>query len=135
MSISSWLTDDQLREFLNRYFAGAYHEDDWPAQLQALVERARQEVFNLEALEMLSDEVFVERLVSIYRVIVRVPMYYKAITNHPRRVRTALRYLLESDDDLTAKADTLMTSDGAHYIKGLGKTFWAIFLMALKPDP
>jgi uncharacterized protein (DUF2461 family) len=133
MSISTWLTDDQLRELLDRYFAGAYHEDDWPAQLQALVERARQQVFNLESLDVLPDETLVERLLTIYRFVVRVPMYYKAITGHPRRVRAALRYLLESDDDLAVKVDALMTTEGAHYIKGLGKTFWAIFLMTLDP--
>lgn len=133
MSLSTWLTDDQLRELLDGYFAGAYHEDDWPAQLQALVERARQEAFNLEALEMLSDEILVERLLSIYRAIVRVPMYYKAVARHPPYLRAALRYLLESDDDLMAKVNALMTSDGTHYIKGLGKSFWAVFLMSLDP--
>lgn len=101
MSLSTWLTDDQLRELLDGYFAGAYHEDDWPAQLQALVERARQEAFNLEALEMLSDEILVERLLSIYRAIVRVPMYYKAVARHPPYLRAALRYLLEEEPKLS----------------------------------
>jgi len=136
MSLSTWLTDDQLRELFDRYFAGVHPQDERAGQLQTLVEQVQQEILNLETLDLLPDEALVERLLSIYRAIARivcVPMYYKAINAYPGRVRAVLRYLLESDDDLPAKVDALMTSGGAHYIRGLGKLFWSVFLMALDP--
>ena len=116
MSLSTWLTDDQLRELFDRYFAGVHPQDEWAGQLQTLVEQVQQEILNLETLDLLPDEALVERLLSIYRAIARivcVPMYYKAITAYPGRVRAVLRYLLESDDDLWTKVDALMTSGGA----------------------
>lgn len=134
MSTSTWLTDQQLEELLDRYFASAYQEDDWPKRLKELVEDAKSQVFNLDAVDALPDEDLVERLVSIYRNIVQVPLYYKAIANHPSQVREALRYLLQSDDDIVAKTNALRQRDGPHYRKGLGKSFWSFFLMALDPS-
>lgn len=133
MALSSWLKDSQLRELLERCFASEIPQDDWHGRLQALAERCQQEVLNAEALETLSDDALVERVLGIYRSIVRIPMYYKAIVHHPSQVRTALRYLLDSKDDLKTKADSLLAADGAHHIVGLGKSFWSLFLMALDP--
>ncbi len=134
MSISTWLKDEQLKELIDRYFADAYQKADWAEELGHLVERARDQVFNIEALNELLDEELVERLVSIYTELVQVPLYRRSISDHPEEVRAALRYLLESDDDLVTKVNALRQSDGNHYRKGLGKSFWSLFTMALDPE-
>jgi len=134
MSISTSWTDDQLRELLDGYFAPAYHDDNWPQRLRELVHEAQRDVLNTEALNTLSDEALVERLQAIYRGTEVVPLYYKAFSTHAELCRTTLRYLVESDDALTAKVDALLASDGAYRVTGLGKTFWSVMLMALDPD-
>ena len=91
-------------------------------------------MLNADALESLTDQALVERLLPIYKEVVTVPMYYKAITNQPELARPALLYLLASDDDLEKKVNAVRTSRGKHYIKGLGKTFWSVFFMALNPQ-
>jgi hypothetical protein len=134
MSYSNWLSDNQLWGLLNNYFAGAYHEDDWPQRLKALIKNIQDDVLKADALGSLTDQALVERLLPIYKEVVRVPMYYKAITTQPERVPAALQYLLTSDDDLEQKVNAVLTSRGMYYIKGLGKTFWSIFFMALDPQ-
>ena len=128
---STWLSDDQLCTLLDAYYAGPNSTDEWSRRLERLIDKIPEEILSIQKLESLSDSELVEQTVAIYRNIVRVPMYYKAITSRPKEVRNALLYLLESDDDIIAKVNTVRKSDGEHYIKGLGKSFWSLFFIAL----
>lgn len=133
MATSKWLTDDQLKELVDEYYAGDFHKDEHVAKRQSQVKQTQDQLLNPDVFYSLSDEEFIERTLDIYRSIVRVPMYYKAIENHPQEVRAAVRYLIESDDDIVEKVENLRNKDGKHYRKGLGKTFWSLLIMAQNP--
>ena len=137
MSASDLLTDDQLKEllddYLTGYLAGEYAHDDWPHQLQDIVQQAQRDLLSTDELDSLSDDALVERLVELYRAIVAVPLYYKAFSTRVDLCRTTLRYLLESDESASAKVDALLGPEGRFRGTGLGKSFWSVLLMALDP--
>jgi MoxR-like ATPase len=134
MTYSNWLTDDQLRELLDRYFEEGHHKDEWIDRNRELIKRIQTEVLNREVIESLPDDEFIERSIALYREIVTVPMYYKAFRGHTQEVRNVLMYLLESDDELSEKVDAVLETDGKHRITGLGRAFWSYIFMALSPD-
>ena len=137
MSTSDLLTDEQLQEllddYLTGYLAGEYAHDDWPHQLQNIVQQAQRDLLSTDELDSLSDDALVERLVELYRAIVAVPLYYKAFSTRVDLCRTTLRYLLESDESVSAKVDALVGPEGRFRGTGLGKSFWSMLLMALDP--
>jgi len=134
VAISNWLSDKQLKELLDRYYDGDIHLDKYYDLRGQHIKQAQETLLDPEVFPTLSNTEFVDRMVDIYKNVVRVPMYYKAIVNHHDEVQAAVQYILESDDDPVTKIANLRESDGEHFRKGLGKSFWSLLIMALDPD-
>jgi MoxR-like ATPase len=134
MTYSNWLTDDRLRELLDRYFEEEHYKDEWIVRNRELIKRIQTDFLNPEVIVSLPDDEFIEWSISLYREVVTVPLFYKAFRGHTQKVRNALLYLRESNDSISNKVDALLETDGKLRITGLGRAFWSYIFMALSPD-
>ena len=135
MALSNWLTDEQLKTLLKRYFDGGFSEEDkFVEESKAWNQRIQGELLNIEIFDSLPLDEFLKRAEEIYRKVVTVPMFYKTFANHPEEIHAAFRYLLHSEDDLGKKVSAVLDKDGPHRIGGLGISYWSVIIRAMDPE-
>lgn len=134
MSLSTRLTDEQVRALVEAYFEQGAHLSGWTLKARERVARVRDRFFNTQFLEQATDETLVAALTEFYKDVVTIPLRYRAIEQAPNRVRQALLRLLDTDIELADRVDLVLQPRSPLYQAGLGKSFYSPLLQALDPD-
>ena len=133
MSLSSWLTDEQVQELIDLYYKGLSKENKWVQSLKSLVKLIQTRLLIREKIEKLKKEELEEILKKVFTSTV-ARQSKKRITDNLNSIHNNLIYLFDAQDDQKTKIDSLLKKKGNHRIKGLGMSFWSIFFMAMDPD-
>lgn len=135
-SLSTKLTNEQLRKLLDIYLKEGIPESQWEwiNRHRARVQQTKEDLFNVELLKRATDEELRRDLIEYYGSVVRRPMYRRSIEQNVDKFRAGLLYLLESEDSLQTKVDEVLDQNGRYRVVGISKAFWSTFFQPLDPS-
>jgi 5-methylcytosine-specific restriction protein B len=121
----------RLRALVHVYLA---EERPRASPRTAAVRSARADWLKTDFLDAADESVLGQRLIKFYACVADAPIHGDALARRVRSVRYGLNHLLRGADPLPMRFEHCVRPDGAYYVPGLGRSFWAGVMQATDPD-